>query len=149
MEIAYGERGVHEIGYTNRGKKVSEYQRADNLPGVGYAWCMAFVQWCYKQAGRPLPNLTPSVGFFLSYARAIGWVVQKPQKGDLVCFNFDANNWPDHVGFVLSASVPGFIRTIEGNTSPDAGGSQADGGGVYARWRRKSKRNAYVRVPGM
>lgn len=149
LSFAWGERGVKEVGFTNRGKRVDQYQRADNLPGVGYAWCMAFVQWCYKMAGRPLPTLTPSVGFFVDWARRAGFVVTSPRRGDIVCFNFDADNWPDHVGFVLK--VPRFmpwIQTIEGNTSPDSRGSQADGGQVAVKRRFKSKRFIYVRVPG-
>jgi cell wall-associated NlpC family hydrolase len=146
LDWAWTERGTHEVGFHNRGRKVDEYQRADDLPGVGYSWCMSFVQWCFRAAGRPLPHLTASVGFFLGWARKAGWVVQKPARGDLVCFNFDADNWPDHVGFVVHV-YPLFILTVEGNTSPGQRGSQADGGGVYSRYRRKSSRYAYVRVP--
>jgi len=147
LDIAWQERGVHEVGFNNRGKRVEQYQRADGLPGTGYSWCMSFVQWCYLKANHPLPNLTASVGLFLNYARKVGWVVQKPARGDLICFNFDADNWPDHVGFVVRV-MPLSILTVEGNTSPSAKGSQSDGGGVYTRVRRKSSRNAYVRVPG-
>lgn len=147
LNIARREVGVHEVGFHNRGKRVDEYERADNLPGVGYAWCMAFVQWSYRRAGHPLPNMTASVGTFLSWARGIGWVVQRPARGDLVCFNFDSDEWPDHVGFVLWRIPGGFIRTLEGNTSPSAAGSQADGGGVYRRVR-STRRCAFVRVPG-
>jgi hypothetical protein len=147
LNIARREVGTHEVGFHNRGKRVDQYQRADSLPGVGYAWCMAFVQWCYREAGRPLPNLTASVGNFLSWARGVGWVVQKPARGDLVCFNFDADNWPDHVGFVLWRAPAFTVRTLEGNTSPGTAGSQADGGGVYPRWRSR-RRCAFVRRPG-
>lgn len=144
LNIAVKEVGVHEIGFQNRGKRVDEYQRADSLPGVGYAWCMSLVQWCYKEAGTPLPTLTASVGQFLAWARRAGWVVAAPHRGDLVCFNFDADNWPDHVGFVLWPAGP-MVRTLEGNTSPGNAGSQADGGGVYRRWRSK-RRCVFVRV---
>jgi len=147
LNVARREVGTHEVGFHNRGKRVDEYQRADALPGVGYAWCMAFVQWCYRNAGHPLPDLTASVGNFLSYARKVGWVTSQPQRGDLVCFNFDADNWPDHVGLVLYRLPGGMIRTVEGNTSPGTGGSQADGGGVYRRFRSR-RRCAFVRVPG-
>jgi hypothetical protein len=140
-------RGVHEEGFSNRGKYVDRYQDADDLPGRGYPWCMAFVQWCYQQAGHPLRYRTASVGLFQSWARRIGWVVQKPQRGDIVCFNFDADNWADHVGLVTRALPGGWIRTVEGNTSAGTGGSQADGGGVHRRLRRTS-RCAFVRVPG-
>lgn len=145
--MAAREVGTHEVGFHNRGKRVDEYQRADNLPGVGYSWCMSFVQWCYKMVYHPLPDLTASVGNFLGYARKVGWVTSRPLRGDLVCFNFDADNWPDHVGFVARVLPLGLIRTIEGNTSPGTGGSQADGGGVYRRLRSR-RRCVFVRVPG-
>lgn len=145
--IAETQIGTHEIGFQNRGKKVDAYQRADNLPGVGYAWCMSFVQWCFREAGRPLPNLTASVGFFSSWARKAGWLVYSPLRGDIVCFNFDRDNWPDHVGIVTRRPILGFVRTVEGNTSPDNRGSQADGGGVYRKTRRVN-RCVFVRVPG-
>jgi len=146
LRIALGQIGVHEVGFHNRGRTVDEYERADDLPGVGYAWCMAFVQWCYRQADHPLPTLTASVGTFLTWARRVGWITSRPRRGDVVCFNFDADTWPDHVGLVTRV-LPGFIRTVEGNTSRGAGGSQADGGGVWPKLRRKS-RCVFVRVPG-
>jgi hypothetical protein len=146
LEIALGEVGIHEIGFHNRGRRVDQYERADDLPGVGYSWCMSFVQWCYRQAGHRLPTLSPSVGIVLNWARMAGLVTTGPRRGDLVCFNFDADSWPDHVGFVIH-NYPLYIRTVEGNTSPGTGGSQADGGGVYRRTRRKS-RCIFIRVPG-
>ena len=147
LAIALREVGTHEVGFHNLGRRVEQYQRADSLPGVGYAWCMSFVQWCYREAGHPLPDLTASVGNFLGYARHVGWVIQRPARDDLVCFNFDADNWPDHVGFVRWRIPGGLIATVEGNTSPDASGSQADGGSV-ARKIRRARRCAFVRVPG-
>lgn len=152
VRIAISQIGTHEIGFHNRGKKVDEYQRADDLPGVGYSWCMSFIQWCFKQAGHHLPTGTASVGLFLSWARKAGWVVTRPLRGDIVCYQFDSDNWPDHTGIVervLHLGPLWVIRTIEGNTSPGSGGSQADGGGVYRRTRTvRAGRVAFVRVPG-
>jgi hypothetical protein len=141
-------RGVHEIGTSNRGERVDQYQDADGLAGRGYPWCMSFVQWCFKQAGQPLGDLTASVGFFVAWARKVGYIVTKPQRADVVCFNFDSDNWADHVGFVVRV-LPGFvqIQTVEGNTSGTDAGSQDDGGAV-ARKLRRTSRCVFVRVPG-
>ncbi len=148
LRVALTQLGVHERGHSNRGPQVDRYQMADDLRGVGYPWCMAFVQWCYREAGHPLPNLTASVGLFATWARRAGWVTSSPLRGDIVCFNFDSNNWPDHVGLVIR-SIPMLvlIQTVEGNTSDDARGSQTDGGGVHRKLRRRS-RCVFVRVPG-
>lgn len=152
LEIARGEIGVQERGGPNRGPRVDQYQEADSLPGVGYAWCAAFVQWCFKQAGRQLENGTASVGFLLSWAREKGWVVSRPFKGDLVCFQFTSDNWPDHVGFVervLGLGPVLTLQTIEGNTSPTDAGSQDEGDGVYRKRRVvRASRVAFIRVPG-
>ncbi len=43
IQTALAEVGVREIGNTNRGRRVDEYQKADLLPGVGYPWCASFL----------------------------------------------------------------------------------------------------------
>jgi cell wall-associated NlpC family hydrolase len=141
-------KGVREVGGNNRGPRVQEYQKATWLSGTGWPWCMAFVQWCFREAGLVLPNRTASVGEFAAWADKVGAVVQRPFRGDVVCFNFDSNDWPDHIGFVsrvLSLRPTGFylLKTVEGNTSGDDFGSQDDGGGVYFK-RRLVRRNRVV-----
>jgi hypothetical protein len=145
LAIALDEVGVKESpAGSNRGPRVDQYQDADDLAGRGYPWCMSFVQWCYRNAGKPLPRRTPSVGFFLDWARKAGWVVTAPRRGDVVCYQFDADSWPDHVGIVSAVLPGGFIRAVEGNT---ATGNDANGGAVMVRTRRSS-RCAFVRVLG-
>jgi hypothetical protein len=146
LRIALKEVGVKEQPPgSNRGPRVDQYQDADGLPGRGYPWCMAFVQWAYRQAGRPLdPAKTASVGFFLGWARGQGLVTSKPLRGDVVCYQFDSNNWPDHVGIVSRVLPGGLILAVEGNTSIT---SDDNGGSVMLRTRRTS-RCSFVRVPG-
>lgn len=155
LDIARSQIGTHEVGFNNRGPKVDQYQKADNLPGVGYPWCASFVQWCFMKAGKPLPNRTASVGFLLDWAKRRGYTVQRPFRGDLICFFFGPDSWPDHIGFVervLALPSPRgwryIIRTIEGNTSANAFGSQSDGGGVYRRTRWVAPNKvAFIRIP--
>lgn len=155
LEIALTQAGkVFEQGGNNRGPKVEEYQAADDLPGGGYAWCASFVQWCFAQAGKPLENRTASVGLLLSWAKSKGYTVTRPLKGDLVCFHFDSDRWPDHIGFVEKVLKLGpvfTLRTVEGNTS--ASGAVSDPGtgkdGVYNKIRVvRASSVEFIRIPG-
>lgn len=151
LRVAIGEIGVKEQpAGSNSGPRVREYQAATGLGGTGWPWCMALVCWAYKRAGHPLPYPTASVGLFLAWAVKVGDVVARPFRGDLVCYRFDADNWPDHVGIIERVLAlprsgrPYLIRTIEGNTSF---GNNANGGQVQRRWRWAS-RCSFVRIPG-
>ncbi|NGM63410.1 hypothetical protein G5B30_15980 [Sphingobacterium sp. SGG-5] len=55
LAIAAKELGVREATGNNDGKRVEEYLAYTHL-GKGYAWCAAFVSWCYGQAGHPQPR---------------------------------------------------------------------------------------------
>lgn len=151
LEIAISQIGVKEHPpNSNWGPKVKQY-----LAAAGWSspapWCAAFVCWCYGQAGRKLtfPNRA-SVGFFLDWAEKHGTPVKLPMKGDIVCYRFDDDSWPDHIGIVektlitrwLGGKFIGFVRTIEGNT---AFGNDANGGEVQRRTRWHS-RCSYVRL---
>lgn len=104
---------------SNRGAMVSLYQKYDDLPGDGYAWCVSFVLYCLTDAvtqashGRITrwPYRSPSVGNQLAYARKHGAVTDKPIAGSLACFDWDSltgpnkGDWPDHIGIVISTST--------------------------------------------
>lgn len=142
--------GVREQGGANTGPRVRQYQAATSLGGTGWPWCAAFVNWCFAQAGRELVELheSASVGFLDQYARANGWIVNTPQRGDVFCYRAaDGDTWPDHTGIVLRRNPDGSIRTVEGNTS---GSSIAEGDGVYVKERPVwfADRCSYIRVPG-
>ena len=153
LRFAIGELGVkeHPAG-SNSVPRVKEYQAATSLGGTGWPWCMAFMCWCFKQTGYPLPYPSASVGNFLAWAVTAGNVVVRPLRGDLVCYRFDADNWPDHVAIVERVLAvrwkgkvfAGYVKTIEGNTSR---GNDANGGQVQRRYRWH-RRCSYVRIPG-
>ena len=137
-------RGVKEDPPgSNSGPRVNLYLKSAGL-GPGYPWCMAFVNWCYRQAGLDLkhPN-EASVGFFEAWAKEHGYLVGRPQPGDIVCYRWDGDDWPDHVGIVKEVG-PTRIRVIEGNT---AVGDDTNGGRVMLRSRSLS-RCLFVRIPG-
>jgi len=127
-------------------------RRANGL--VGYPWCSAFLCAMYSDEGYVIPDpRRASVGFFEAWARRVGYLVTRPFKGDVICYRFDADNWPDHIGFVekvlalrwRNGKFVGFVRTIEGNTSF---GNDANGGQVQRRWRWLDGRQQFVRIPG-
>lgn len=154
--FALREVGVKESpAGSNRGPRVDQYQKADGLknPDVGYPWCASFINWCFVQAGRPLDELgrSASVGNLLSAARKRGWAhTDRPQRGDLVCFDWGDNvpfdrDWPDHIGFVVSAIEWPTFQTVEGNTSIT---SNSNGGEVMRRTRHRRNVEAFIRIPG-
>lgn len=120
------------------------YQRPPGAP-----WCMAAVHWCFARAGVTL-------GGWASVGRFEEWAHQqhsyefptRPLKGDIVCYRFDSDDWPDHVGIVdrvlalKKGGRPYLIRVAEGNT---AIGNDANGGRYMLR-TRWAWRCRYVRV---
>lgn len=124
-------------------------KQANGIPG-GYAWCAAFATGCFEAVGRTIGDARrASVGFFEDWARQHGYLVARPFRGDLVCYRFDRDDWPDHIGIVervLSlprGGRPFLIRVLEGNTSF---GDDANGGKVMLRTRLAS-RCRFVRIP--
>ena len=101
---------------------------------------MAFVQWCFAQAGRPLPFRTASCSALLGWYRQNRpeCVVGDPQPGNIIIYTFS------HTGIVESVQG-GVITAIEGNTSA---GNDANGGQVQRRTRGRSLVKAYIRPFG-
>ncbi len=61
LDIAISQLGQCEQPQgSNSGPMVDEYLRAAGL-GPGYAWCQAFVYWCYKTAAEQLQILNPLI----------------------------------------------------------------------------------------
>ena len=151
LALAEAAMHVHEIGGPNTGPRIREYQSCTSLQGTGWAWCDAFCDFCFEEAGRPLNELQRSAGVQLSYdlAKQRGWIVNQPQRGDLVCFQWDTGAL-DHIGFVVQPMPDGSIKTVEGNTSPmpGVGHAQGEGDGVYVKIRPRSVCHAFIRVPG-
>ena len=63
LRIASGEVGVREDPPgSNRGPKVDEYLKSVKLKPAGgsYAWCAAFVYWCFREAAKSLGVENPA-----------------------------------------------------------------------------------------
>ena len=134
----------HPAG-SNRGPHIDRWERWAN--GItGYPWCSAYVCGMVREvSGLIVPEpKRASVGFLEQWAEKVGSELKpgvKPRPGDLVCYRFDADNWPDHIGFVdkvfaaewdSAGNFIGSLRTVEGNTSA---GDDANGGQVQIRFR--------------
>jgi hypothetical protein len=67
-----------------------------------------------------------SVGFLEAWAREVGSLLApgtRPRRGDWICYRWDSDDWPDHIGVVernvslrwRGSYAFGTVRTIEGN----------------------------------
>jgi len=124
-------------------------ERANGMHG-GYPWCDAFVCTAFALTGHPLamPNHT-LVQTFEQWGVQHGYIVERPYRGDVVCYDWNGDRWYDHIGVVERVLAlpahgrPFLIRACEGNTSF---GNDSNGGQVMlrTRWARGCK---FVRVP--
>ena len=149
LNVAITQIGVMEQPRgSNRGPEVDLYLRDVGLnPGGGsFAWCVAFVYWCFSRAARDAgrPNPLPRTAGVLDHWRRAGergvprivmaTATAMPglvQPGQIFVMDYGAG--VGHAGFVEDARG-GKLVTIEGNTND--GGSR-EGIGVFRRVGRK------------
>lgn len=153
IALAEAREGVREAG-ENTSKRIRQYQAADSFVATpvdtGYAWCNSFVVWCYREARRELTETgrSASVPTTANLARDAGWVVRKPKRGDVVCFQLPVgglrpvDTTPDHIGIVVEVNADGSVRTVEGNTVGSSGQ------GVFVLLRSRDECETFIRVPG-
>jgi len=107
--------------------------------GSGYEpWCGDFVQWVFKQRGLAAPPAR-SVPALMAWAKKNNKLVNNPQAGDLVTFDWNGDGKADHVEMVRG-KVKGGVATVGGNTSGAKAGSQV------AAKNRTSNILGYVRA---
>jgi hypothetical protein len=132
---------------SNRGPEVDEYVRRVGLDPAGqFAWCAAFVYFCFDQAALSLSRGNPVIrtgGVLDHWAKAgtrgvprilASKAVQNPalvRPGQI--FVIDTGGGAGHTGLVVGVTA-GKLVTIEGNTND--GGSR-EGVGVFQRASRK------------
>lgn len=138
-----------EIGTTEYPANSNRTKYGQDYGWNGVAWCVIFQWWIFAQAhAQGLfygGQKCASCSQLKKYAEKVGrWVTGGYRKGDLVIMDFPNNNTEtDHVGIVESVNGTVLI-TIEGNTSPDDGGSQYNGGAVC----RKRRDTRTVKIVG-
>lgn len=122
---------AREIGYREGVGKTTKFGRWYGLDRA--PWCMEFVQWCYAEAGAPLPYKTASCGALLDWYRKHqpDCITLTPIEGCIVIFDFPGGAATDHTGLFVSRTKAS-VTTIDGNTS---GTNQSDGGWVQQKTR--------------
>ncbi|MGK6352094.1 N-acetylmuramidase domain-containing protein [Parapedobacter sp. DT-150] len=123
--------GAGEVGGNNRGPWVAKYLAPAGLP-EGYAWCAAFVSWCFLQAvdgqQHRMPfQYTAGARNLFNQLKQKGWSFageddRQPKPGDIVCWwrNTMASGL-GHIGLVHHVE-DGFLYTIEGNKAANVAG---------------------------
>lgn len=110
------------------------------------AWCAMFVSYCFNKAGagKLVNGVQHKNGFYGCTASIAVWRKRKQvvatsdaQPGDIVYFDWEHDNDPDHVGIVVSNNPKTkTMVTMEGNTTdPKFKGNQSNGGHAVKRTR--------------
>lgn len=140
-----------ELGYTEQPKDSNNTKYGQVYGLQGQPWCVIFLWWLFREAG--LSKLffdgqkTASCGMLLRWARNNYLTVepQDIQPADIVILNFLGTTDTQHCGLVvelgprLYSSTLSYFKTIEGNTTPGAEGSQDNGGSVALKNRYTSQ----------
>jgi len=127
LQIAQTQIGQQEEPKgTNRGPMIDKYLASVGLV-PGYAWCQAFVHWCYEQAAQQLAQVNPVVktaGVLDCWNRtAVQFKITKSealQHPELLKpgyqFILSYGGGAGHTGIILSVEG-NIIHTIEGNSN--------------------------------
>ena len=134
---AFDGQSIIDLAMTFDGKSQSEMREIMRNAGYQFddgAWCADFVSFIagtsigeenladwYKNCGNraycpTIHNAAIEAGATVDVAEA--------QPGDAILFDWDGDGTADHIGYVMSVNDDGTVNTIEGNTSPNGGGSQ-------------------------
>lgn len=122
IRIAADEIGVREATGNNDGARVEDYLGYTGL-GKGYAWCAAFVSWCYGQAGLPEPRNPWSPALFpntRTYCRGDACrrptLIKTVEAADVFGIYGQQDKRINHVGLVKNIQG-NYLITIEGNSN--------------------------------
>lgn len=117
VAIAAKEIGVREATGNNDGPRVEEYLAYTDL-GKGYAWCAAFVSWCYGQAGLVAPRNAWSPALFPNARCYTKEQIQREavRPADLFGIYSQRLGRINHVGIVRKLEGR-YILTVEGNVA--------------------------------
>lgn len=106
----------------------------------GQPYCAGGVSWTWKHAGHPFPAIDHPWGYSycpdgVNWFKNNGlWSTSGYEPGDTIFFDWMSDGVADHTGIVIG-DLGSVIKTFEFNTTPGAGGDQANGGGCYYRDR--------------
>lgn len=141
LAIAYAKQhlGITESpAGSNRGRLIDAWERACGF--LGASWCGMFANACLRAGGfpnQPWLAYCPTIEA-RAKGKVEGWSWHTPgngKPGDLALYGPGV---AEHVELYLGGGVD-----IGGNTSDGPGGSQSNGGGVFARRRDMSGHGAW------
>ena len=139
LAVAKATIGQTEKTGNNDGAFVDSVLATVGLEGTGAPWCATFNRYCYDKAGFRMVG--PRSALASKWVSNPTWTLAKggatPKQGDPFGLWFSSKNRIAHTGLVWVWGTK-TVRTIEGNTSPDAAAGSAadrDGGGVYSKIR--------------
>ena len=107
----------------------------DNSWNKDTPWCACYVSWALSQSGLAVPDEYPKwfanvdlfMGYFDELERTMNdgkdyWIRDDgtqpdPEPGDIVFFDWDNGEDPEHIGVVLYVDSQHYIYTIEGNSA--------------------------------
>lgn len=145
LELARKELGTKESPAGSNNVKYNESYYGRPVSGSQYPWCAVFIWWLFRQAGAPElyfdGGKTAYVPALINWAGKKGLLADTPQPGDLICFDFNANQKADHIG-ICEGWDGQYVTTIDGNTGTT---NQANGGCVMRRRRHKKYILAVIR----
>lgn len=133
--------GIRELTNHNDGREVEMYLRTCGL-GKGYAWCAAFVKWCYTQCGIDTRGITAWAASCINWRHVVyrdQHFSAEPRAGDNITFWDYAHQRVAHTGLYHRRVNDTFYESVEGNTNE---GGSAEGDGVYRK--KRSFRATYV-----
>ncbi|GAA4465210.1 hypothetical protein GCM10023093_16970 [Nemorincola caseinilytica] len=130
LQIALAQVGQRETpGRENSGPMIDKYLAAVGLP-PGYAWCQAFVNWCYEEAALQLstPEPVPNTGGVLECwrrtpdnmrisAKAIQARPEILLPGDQFIMKVGTKG-AGHTGLIVNVRGNKLL-TVEGNTNDE------------------------------
>lgn len=145
LELARKELGTKESPAGSNNVKYNQSYYGRSVSGDGYPWCAVFLWWLFQQAGAAElyydGGKTAYVPTLIGWANGKGLLADTPQPGDLICFDFNANQKADHIGICESWDGQ-YVTTIDGNTGTT---NEANGGCVMRRRRHKKYILAVIR----
>ena len=111
LAMCAAEIGTAEDPDGSNNVKYNTWYYGHEVSGAAYPWCMAFVQWCFNNAGLTLEHKSASCADMLSWYKSNhpDMVHDTPEKGDIMIQS-------GHTGIVESVNGDS-VGTIEGNTS--------------------------------
>ena len=111
LRIAEWQLGVCE---SPAGSNRVKYAEAYGLNG--YAWCMMFVWWVFREAGFNLKKTASCTQLTNAYKKSGQWVTGEYKPGDIAMFDFSGKRKKtEHCGIILEV-YNDHIVTVEGNT---------------------------------